>query len=92
MIQEAIERIRRMELYFDKLAKAAEESPDCFWRDETIKTMLRELIQYYDNGQWLRDYELDEKGLLPQNLKRGVLSEDAVYNWLSAIQAKNIIY
>ena len=92
MIQEAIERIRRMELYFDKLTKAAEESSDCFWRDETIKTMLRELIQYYDNGQWLRDYELDEKGLLPQNLKRGVLSEDAVYNWLSAIQAKNIIY
>lgn len=92
MIQEAIERIRRMELYFDKLTKVAEESPDCFWRDETIKTMLRELIQYYDNGQWLRDYELDEKGLLPQNLKRGVLSEDAVYNWLSAIQAKNIIY
>ena len=43
------------------------------------------LFCYYDSGQWLRDYETDEAGLLPKDLKRGVLSEDAVYNFLADI-------
>ena len=30
----------------------------------------------------MNDYELDESGLLPKELKRGVLSEDAVYDLL----------
>jgi len=28
---------------------------------------------------------LDEQGLLPENLKRGVLSEDGVYNFITDI-------
>ena len=43
---------------------------------------LGELVRYYESGQWLRDYELDEQGLLPPNLKRGVLSQDGVYDLL----------
>lgn len=70
MINEAIERIKRMEQIFNALQ--AEENPE----------MLRALAEYYEGGQWLRDYELDEQGLLPPDLKRGVLSQDAVYNFL----------
>ena len=36
-----------------------------------------------DSGQWLKDFEADEKGKLPANLKRGVLSEDGLYNLLA---------
>ena len=47
--------------------------------------MRRALTEYYDGGQWLRDYQADEAGLLPHDLKRGVLSEDGVYNLLCDI-------
>ena len=41
------------------------------------------LKSYYQNGLWLEDYESDERGELPRGLKRGVLSQDALYNFLS---------
>ena len=42
----------------------------------------RELRDYYENGQWRRDYEADERGELPSNLKRGVLSQDGLWDLL----------
>ena len=72
-IPEAIRRIQYMEELFDALQ--ADLSPDA----------LRVLMQYYESGQWLEDYQLDEQGLLPPGLKRGVLSQDAVYNFLMEI-------
>ena len=47
-----------------------------------IKQKLRILDDYYTSGQWLKDYEADEQGLLPYDLKRGVLSQDALYELL----------
>ena len=43
----------------------------------------RELREYYENGQWLRDYEADERGKLPRELKRGVLSQDGLWDLLN---------
>ena len=43
----------------------------------------RELREYYENGQWLRDYEADERGELPVTLKRGILSQDGLWNLLN---------
>lgn len=74
MISEAIERVTRMEAIFDDLRA-----------DPSREDLLRELEAYYEGGQWLRDYELDEQGLLPPELKRGVLSQDAVYDFLFRI-------
>jgi hypothetical protein len=34
----------------------------------------------------MADYQADEKGELPSDLKRGVLSEDGLWNLLSNIQ------
>ena len=48
--------------------------------------MWKELIDYYENGQWLTDYECDERGELPKDLKRGVLAEDTLYNLLTEIE------
>lgn len=89
MIKEAADRIRQMELYFDILQKIADINPDALREDALIKAILQALIQYYESGQWLHDYELDEKGLLPQNLKRGVLAQDAVYDFLDRINTIN---
>ena len=73
---DAILRIREMETRFDRLLADSPEPDD-----------LSILLDYYENGQWLRDYRMDEQGLLPSDLKRGILSEDGFYNYLQ--QAKN---
>ena len=39
---------------------------------------LESLFGWYFNGCWMKDYDLDEKGLLSSDLKRGVLSEDTI--------------
>lgn len=88
MIQEATERVRQMELYLDMLQKVVNVNPDALREDASIKAILEILTQYYESGKWLQDYELDEKGLLSQNLKRGVLEQDTIYDFLERI--KNI--
>ena len=39
---------------------------------------VRLLDEYYTSGEWQEDYEADEEGLLPADLKRGVLSQDGL--------------
>lgn len=41
------------------------------------------LENYYQGGTWKQDFEDDAAGLLPDYLKRGVLSEDAIYDLLT---------
>lgn len=81
---ETIERIKAMELCFDTLQDAVEEDPAAL-REESFQEKLQILLRYYEGGQWLQDYALDEMGQLPKNLKRGVLSEDGVYNFLAQL-------
>ena len=83
-MEEMIYRIKRMELYYDTIFNAVHNAPELL-KDETVSKMLEVLTDYYANGQWMRDYEADEKGEIPRNLKRGVLSEDAVYDLLSEV-------
>jgi len=88
-LQETIDRITKMEFYFDTIQKALEINSDLLKKEAPLSLMLQELTKYYENGQWMDDYEADEAGLLPQNLKRGVLSEDGVYNLLFDIEQAN---
>lgn len=87
MIQEAVARIRQMEQIFDELQEAAIENPSAIREDAALGEMLGCLVQYYEGGRWQKDYELDENGLIPQNLKRGVLSQDAVYDFLERFKS-----
>ena len=75
---EIIKRICRMERYFDEVSAAKTFS-------KTINRKLRALDKYMSSGCWLYDFEYDERGKLPKSLKRGVLSEDGLYNLLSKI-------
>ena len=74
-----IERILQMETLFDRLQKNTPE-------DIIADNALEILKQYQSSGQWLEDYEADERGELPVGLKRGVLSQDGLYNFLSEIE------
>lgn len=68
-----LDRIERVEKY-ERLFNEASASRD--------PEKLRLLNAYYTSGEWLEDYEADERGELPPDLKRGVLSQDALYDLL----------
>ncbi len=49
---------------------------------EEFQPEIARLEEYYTSQQWKDDFSMDEKGELPEKLKRGVLSEDGIYNML----------
>ena len=85
-IKESIERIQYMESLFDYLQQAAAGNQTFIHTDAVCREKLSILTHYYENGLWLQDYILDEQGLLPTSLKRGVLSQDGIYNFLADLR------
>jgi len=81
------ERIHRMEKILDEAASAVKNLSGALEKYQTILPAVKELTAYYESPLWRQDFEDDCAGKLPGDLKRGVLSEDAVYNLLSDIQA-----
>lgn len=79
ILQAAIERVSEYEQIFDALTAAMQANQAIDAQD------LQKLTVYYESDQWRTDYALDEMGLFPQELKRGVLSQDGVYDLLQTI-------
>ena len=48
---------------------------------------MQTLAAYLD-GEWRADYEADEQGCIPKDLKRGVLSQDGLYNLITDWEAQ----
>ena len=78
-----LERIKYMEQALDDLSQAVAALESALGQYRAVSGRYRELIEYYESGLWRRDYEDDCAGKLPAGLKRGVLSEDGVYDLLS---------
>ncbi|MBP3709923.1 MAG: DUF4298 domain-containing protein [Treponema sp.] len=78
-----IDRIRQMERYLDVSVHAFKKLDDALSEYEAALPSYLKLTEYYGSAQWMKDYKADEAGKLPQTLKRGVLSEDAVYDLLA---------
>ena len=78
-----IQRIEAMERYLDEAREAVDRMQEAMEVYENAQKGYRRLCGYYGSTQWMRDYEADEAGKLPADLKRGVLSEDAVYDLIT---------
>lgn len=78
-----IERITHMEHILDEAEAALADLERALEGYAAVRERLAELEAYYSGGEWMRDYDDDSAGKLPRGLKRGVLSEDAVYDLLS---------
>ena len=79
--QDPVNRIEYMEGLYDKglkVIKDAEENPQAFL---DFQSDIKKLEGYLDD-EWKDDFSLDEQGKLPADLKRGVLSEDGLFNLL----------
>lgn len=80
---EQLERIKQMEDILDRSAAALAALSDGLEQYQAILPELQTLCEYYEGGLWMQDYDADCAGKLPPDLKRGVLSEDAVYDLLA---------
>ena len=78
-----IERLESMERLFDFVIEARKEQPIDPEKSARIQEALRILAEYYTSDEWKQDFADDESGLLPKDLKRGVLSEDGLWNLLT---------
>jgi len=81
---ESIARIREMERLFDEVRAALESGK----RIDELTEAICALESYYTGGQWMLDFRKDERGEWPSDLKRGILSEDAMYDLLTKIDRK----
>ena len=79
----SVERIKQMELRMERAAKAVMELSVALDNYEAVQEDIAELESYYGSEAWKQDFADDEAGLLPADLKRGVLSEDGIWNLLS---------
>ena len=79
---EQITRIMHMEQILDEVTEVIASLSESLEQYELIQDRLQELSAYYGSTQWRADFDDDHAGRLPRDLKRGVLSEDAVYNLL----------
>ena len=78
-----LERIRYMERLLDFVIETRKEQPIDSEKSARIQEALRILAEYYTSNEWKQDFADDEAGRLPKDLKRGVLSEDGIWNLLT---------
>ena len=80
---EQAERIRQMEQRLERSAAAVMALSAALDRYEEVKEDISALEAYYGSETWKQDFADDEARLLPPSLKRGVLSEDGIWNLLT---------
>ena len=88
-LMEQIERIKTMEQHLDRASQAVIRLSAALDDYAEAQEAIRQLSAYYGSDEWKRDFSDDEQGLLPRDLKRGVLSEDAIWNLLEDSRALN---
>lgn len=77
-----------MEELLDFIIEARKEQNINPQKSARIQEASRILAEYYGSDEWKRDFADDEAGILPKDLKRGVLSEDGIWNVLSSEESE----
>ena len=77
--KEQTERIRHFETLLDQADQANGILARALEAFEKAEVLCAELDEYLTGEDWKQDYEDDEAGRLPAELKRGVLSEDGIF-------------
>ena len=91
LIMTRIERITHMESLLDKSTEVIGRLEQALEDFAALQPDVAELEAYYTSPQWRKDFEADEAGKLPKDLKRGVLSEDGVWNMLEDYKRLSVL-
>ena len=76
------QHIYAMETILDKATQKMNALEKKIEEYEDFQSEIKKLEAYYTSQQWKDDYAMDEDGKISEKLKRGVLSQDAVWNML----------
>lgn len=82
-------RIRQMERRLTSATAAVNRLEAALDKYEAVQEAIAALNEYYGSDLWRQDLADDEAGRLPEGLKRGVLSEDSVWNLLTDVRDLN---
>ena len=74
--------ISQMEEILDTATQKMDALEQSIAEFKEYQEKIQKLEGYYTSPEWKADLALDEAGKLPKDLKRGVLSEDGIYNVL----------
>lgn len=77
-----VERIKIMEARMDAYNELTDDFSKVLKELREAQESWQLLSDYYTSDLWQEDRDLEEKGVLPIDLKCGVLSEDGLYNVL----------
>ena len=77
-----------MELLMDRASAAVMNLSAAIDQYEEAQEAIATLSEYYGSETWKLDFADDEAGRLPNDLKRGVLSEDGIYNLLEEFYSR----
>ena len=80
--KELLKRVNEMEVRFDEVTRMLAELEDAVEEYRNLKPELDVLKEYMDSGRRRADFEANEAGEIPAEVKRGVLSEDGLYDLL----------
>ena len=80
---EQIDRIKEMESYLDDVSGAIKDLSEALTDYLAIREKYYKLQDYYDSELWMQDFEADEAGKIPKRIKRGVLSEDTLFDLIT---------
>lgn len=76
------ERIIKMEKTMNRVSEAVHAVNKALEKFAALEEDIDTLNSYYMDGEWREDYEADEAGKIPKDLRRGVLSEDGLFDLL----------
>ena len=79
---EQTERIAYFEELLTRVEAASEALERALGDFEAAQGAAQALADYYSGELWRRDFADDEAGRLPAELRRGVLSEDGIFDAL----------
>lgn len=85
-LTEQIDRIKKMESCLERASQAVMRLSAALDEYDEALDDLCQLSDYYGSGEWKQDFDDDSEDRLPQDLKRGVLSEDTVWNLLEDVR------
>lgn len=85
MNKQRIARVRKMEEDFKLVRETIDNMEVALDAFEAARRRMERLSEYQESGRWLRDFEADERGELPEEMERGVLSEDGLSGLLDDI-------
>ena len=80
-----IQRITDLEYKFNEVSRVMAELDMAIDEYIDIKNYIGDLKDYMESGQWRKDFEADERGEIPAEIERGVLSEDGLYDLLEDV-------